>query len=80
MMIKIINILNPQQIPREELSRVKKKRIRIFVLFVKSSLIDPVLKQAHELGLVGPEYLWISGSSVVDDLVRSFLWLFDASL
>ena len=52
---------------------MKEKRIRIFILFVKSSFINTVLDQANQVGLVGPQFLWISGTSAVDDLVGVFI-------
>jgi len=39
-------------------------------MFVKSDFVNTILQQADALELVGPEFMWISGSSAAEDLVR----------
>ena len=57
------------------MKQLKEQRIRVFIMFVSVQFVRPILEQADAAGLIGPEYLWISGSSASQDLV-SFRDLF----
>eukprot|EP00116_Pleurobrachia_bachei_P009511 sb/3469773/ len=51
-----------------KMKQLKEQRIRVFIMFVSVQFVRPILEQADAAGLIGPEYLWISGSSASQDL------------